>query len=46
LDKKRKAAGKEEVKLTKKQQEAVTSQLAKEAAKRSSLQQVTYLIVV
>ena len=40
LEKKRKATGKEEVKLTKKQQEAMTSQLAKEAEKRSALRQL------
>jgi len=40
LEKKRKAGGKEEVKLTKKQQEAVTAQLAKETAKRTVLRQV------
>jgi len=40
LEKKRKAAGKDEVKLTKKQQEAVAAQLAKESVKRNALLQL------
>jgi len=43
LEKKRKAAGKEEPKLTKKQQEAVQAQLQKEAASRAQLIQVNTL---
>ena len=43
LEKKRKSSGKEDVKLTKKQQEAVTAQLAKESMKRATLRQVLLL---
>jgi len=45
LEKKRKAAGKEEVKLTKKQQEVMAAQLSKETAKRNHLKQVLYLFM-
>jgi len=37
---KRKAAGKDDVKLSKKQQDAVTAQLAKESATRATLRHV------